>query len=69
MEDKVSLLNLSSHIFNLITQRCYCVIRPRGYRMSQQSMNFTLLINLKLLINANSFLLNMAAHENVSANT
>ena len=31
-------------------------------------MKFVLLINLKLLTNANSFLLNIAEHENFSAN-
>ena len=31
-------------------------------------MNFVLLINLKLLTNATSFLLNIAEHENFSAN-
>ena len=35
---------------------------------TQLSMNFVLLINLKLLIIANSFLLNTAEHENFSAN-
>ena len=35
---------------------------------TQLSMNFVLLINLKLLTTANSFLLNIAEHENFSAN-
>ena len=35
---------------------------------TQLSMNFVLLINLKLLTSANSFLHNMAEHENFSAN-
>ena len=34
----------------------------------QLSMKFVLLVNLKLLIIANSFLLNIAEHENFSAN-
>ena len=34
----------------------------------QLSIKFFLLINLKLLTNANSFLLNIAEHENFSAN-
>ena len=35
---------------------------------TQLSMKIVLLINLKLLIIANSFLLNIAKHENFSAN-
>ena len=35
---------------------------------TQQSMKLVMLINLKLLTNANSFLLNIAEHENFSAN-
>ena len=35
---------------------------------TQLSMKFVLLINLKLLTTANSFLLNIAEHENSSAN-
>ena len=35
---------------------------------TQLSMKFVLLINLKLLTNANSFLRNKAEHENFSAN-
>ena len=35
---------------------------------TQLSMKFILLINLKLLTTANSFLLNIAEHENFSAN-
>ena len=35
---------------------------------TQLSMKFVLLINLKLLTTANSFLLNIAEHENFSAN-
>ena len=35
---------------------------------TQLSMEFVLLINLKLLTIANSFLLNIAEHENFSAN-
>ena len=35
---------------------------------TQQSMKFVLLINHKLLTTANSFLLNIAEHENFSAN-
>ena len=35
---------------------------------TQLSMKFVLLINLKLLTNANSFLLNIADHEKFSAN-
>ena len=35
---------------------------------TQLSMKFVQLINLKLLIIANSFLLNIAEHENFSAN-
>ena len=35
---------------------------------TQLSMKFSLLINLKLLTIANSFLLNIAEHENFSAN-
>ena len=35
---------------------------------TQLSMKFVLLINLNLLTNANSFLLNIAGHENFSAN-
>ena len=35
---------------------------------AQVSMKFVLLINLKLLTIANSFLLNIAEHENFSAN-
>ena len=35
---------------------------------TQLSMKFVLLINLKLLIVLNSFLLNIAEHENFSAN-
>ena len=34
---------------------------------TQLSMKFVLFINLKLLTNANSFLLNIAEHENFSA--
>ena len=45
---------------------------PRGYKpyscSTQLSMKFELLINLKLLTIANSFLLNIANHENFSAN-
>ena len=36
---------------------------------TQLSMKFVLLINLKLLTILNSFLLNIAEHENFSANT
>ena len=46
--------------------------RPRDYKTfscsTQQSMKFVLLTILKLLIFANSFLLNIAEHENFSAN-
>ena len=35
---------------------------------TQLSMKFPLLINLRLLIIVNSFLLNLAEHENFSAN-
>ena len=35
---------------------------------TQLSMQFVLLINLKLLTTANSFLLNITEHENFSAN-
>ena len=35
---------------------------------TQLNMKFVLLINLKLLISENSFLLNIAEHENFSAN-
>ena len=42
------------------------VIRPQGYKTF--FMKFVLLINLKLLTIANSFLLNLSEHENFSAN-
>ena len=45
---------------------------PRGYKTfscsSQLSMKFFMLINLRLVTIANSFLLNIAEHENFSAN-
>ena len=45
---------------------------PRGHRtffmFKPTSMKFVLLINLKLLTNTNSFMLNIAARENFSAN-
>ena len=51
---------------------CSFIARPRGYNTfscsSQLSMKFILLINLNLLKIANSFLLNIAEHENFSAN-
>ena len=47
-------------------------IRLRGYKKfscsTQLSMKFFMLINLFLLTMPNSFLLNIAEHENVSAN-
>ena len=47
------------------------VVRSQGYKRfscsTQLSMKFVLLINLKLLIIANSILLNIAEHENFSA--
>ena len=45
--------------------------RPRGYKtffMVNSGMKFVLLINLKLLTIANSFLLNIAEHEIFCAN-
>ena len=46
--------------------------RPRSYKLflcsTQLSMKFVLLINLKAPTIANSFLLNIADHENISLN-
>ena len=47
------------------------LIRPRGYKtffMLNSAAQFVLLINLKLLTTANSFLLNIAEHDIFSAN-
>ena len=49
------------------------MLRSRGYKTffscsTQLSMKFVFLINLKLPIIANSLLLNIAEHENFSAN-
>ena len=49
-----------------------CTPGPKGIKLfscsPQLSMTFFMLINLKLLTNANSFLLNLAELENFSAN-
>ena len=49
----------------------YSLFISRGYKLfscsTQLNMKFVLLINLKLLIIANSFVLYIAEHENFSA--
>ena len=50
----------------------HLMILARGYKLfscsTQLSMKFFMLINLKLLTMPNSFFLNIAEHENISAN-
>ena len=59
-------------IFRLEKKVPYLELRPQGYKtffmLNSLSMNFVLLINLKLLTIANSFLLNIAEHDIFFAN-
>ena len=59
--------NSERHAWASIVEAGPEVIKPFSCS-TQLSMKFVLLINLNLLIIANSFLLNIAEHENFSAN-
>ena len=67
-------MNLESHDLKSETLATWSpgLFWARGYKTfscsTQLSMKFVLLINIKLLTIANSFLRNIAEHENFSAN-
>ena len=80
----ITALRVDIHVVQIHLQLQWCKFRPLLFHAldhssgpeviklfscsTQLSMNFVLLINLRLLTAANSFLLNTAEHENFSAN-